>query len=82
MIHNHEVESSILSLATKKSQGTKCQGFFVLKPLSLLKEAKKTKMPKEKRSLCWLFFVKHPQRESLPQAAILPPSRRYGTLRC
>jgi hypothetical protein len=53
-----------------------------LKPLSLLKEAKKTKMPKEKRSLCWLFFVKHPQRESLPQAAILPPARRYGALRC
>ena len=29
MIHNHEVEGSIPSLATTESPGTECQGFFV-----------------------------------------------------
>ena len=29
VIHNHEVEGSIPSLATTESPGTKCQGFSV-----------------------------------------------------
>jgi hypothetical protein len=62
-VHNHEVPSSILGLATTESPDTSGQGFFVLKPLSLLKRLK-TKRTVATHRVAGLSVVKFPCAES------------------
>ena len=59
MIHNHEVGSSILPLATKKSPGTKCEGFFDSgwSRKLVFKGQDETKKTEAANSAAGLFFV-------------------------